>query len=164
MPARSRAGGKLCCVHISCGWCSTQFAEIAVESTLRDGRAQTAGQPETTTRQDGVRGEDCKGPGPSPVCSFMAGNTEEGLCDMAGNVYEWVMDVWHPDYNGASDDGSPRCLTEACDDPEALRVRRGGRWSTGASFLRVGYRRYSHPGNHATYHGFRLVRPVPELD
>ena len=36
-----------------------------------------------------------------PVCSKTAGITEQGLCDMAGNVSEWVQDCWHMTYEGA---------------------------------------------------------------
>ncbi len=29
-----------------------------------------------------------------------------GVCDLHGNTGEWVEDVWHPDYDGAPNDGS----------------------------------------------------------
>ena len=47
-----------------------------------------------------------------------------GLFDMHGNVFEWVEDHWHSNYQGAPTDGSA-LLT---DDDKALRVLRGGSW------------------------------------
>jgi sulfatase modifying factor 1 len=43
-----------------------------------------------------------------PVCSIPAGNTQQGLCDMAGIVSEWIEDVWVAGYDGAPIDGSAR--------------------------------------------------------
>ena len=44
------------------------------------------------------------------VCSKPAGNTAQGLCDMAGNVWQWVEDACGGDayetYEGAPTDGS----------------------------------------------------------
>jgi formylglycine-generating enzyme required for sulfatase activity len=47
------------------------------------------------------------------VCSKPAGNTEQGLCDMAGNVAEWVEDCFHSNYEDAPTDGS--AWTEDCE-------------------------------------------------
>ncbi|MBM4319346.1 MAG: hypothetical protein FJ125_05130, partial [Deltaproteobacteria bacterium] len=52
-------------------------------------------------------GELCCGTGSVwPVCSRPAGNTAQGLCDMAGNAAEWLADCWHNSYEGAPVDGS----------------------------------------------------------
>lgn len=57
-----------------------------------------------------------------PVCSKTAGNTSQGLCDMAGNVQEWTEDCWHDNYSGAPSDGS--AWTKNCSS--TFRVIRGG--------------------------------------
>jgi formylglycine-generating enzyme required for sulfatase activity len=41
-----------------------------------------------------------------PVCSKEAGNTTQGLCDMIGNVWEFVADKITTNYIGAPTDGS----------------------------------------------------------
>lgn len=46
-----------------------------------------------------------------------------GLYDMHGNVYEWTVDCWNPNYQGAPSDGSA-WLTGDC----SRRVLRGGSW------------------------------------
>jgi formylglycine-generating enzyme required for sulfatase activity len=44
------------------------------------------------------------GNGTAPVGSFPP--NPFGLYDTAGNVWEWVQDCWHKNYNGAPADGS----------------------------------------------------------
>ena len=55
-----------------------------------------------------------------------------GLHDMHGNVWEWVEDCWHEDYNSAPSDG--RAWTINCDKDR--RVLRGGYWDSLPSTLR----------------------------
>ena len=89
-----------------------------------------------------------------PVCSKTSGNTTHGLCDMAGNVWEWVEDCWHGSYSGAPVDGS--AWTSNCSD--ASRVLRGGSWPDTAGNLRAALRVSYAPGNRDDDLGFRCAR------
>ena len=74
------------------------------------------------------------------------------LHDMLGNVWEWVADCWHDNYQGAPADGS------AWGDGNCgRRVLRGGSWDTTPRGLRSANRYTS--GNSANNNaGFRVVR------
>lgn len=71
--------------------------------------------------------------GPVPVGSYPPNGY--GLYDMQGNVVEWVMDWYAPDYYAHSPQVNPQ-------GPESGRFRliRGGGWHSGATCNRVYYR------------------------
>jgi cysteine-rich repeat protein len=90
------------------------------------------------------------------VCSKTPGNTDQGLCDMAGNVWEWVQDSYHTSYLGAPDDGS------AWESPTIdERVYRGGDFGNTATYLRSASRHSSLPQVDSSDVGFRCAREVP---
>ena len=105
-----------------------------------------------------------------PVCSKPAGNTEQGLCDMAGNVMEWVQDEYHSSYEGAPSDGSGWCASDCpvnASDPNynasdsTSRVLRGGSWYyDNAVNYRAASRNNGDPSGHSSYNGGRVLRSV----
>jgi len=109
---------------------------------------------EDTTCERAVINADCGYDPTAPVCSKPAGNTQQGLCDMAGNVWEWVQDWYHDTYNGAPIDGS------AWESPAgSWRVDRGGCWYNDAGFARSAFRARDVPGNRGdSTLGFRPAR------
>jgi formylglycine-generating enzyme required for sulfatase activity len=75
------------------------------------------------------------GRGTTPVCGKPAGNSTHGVCDLAGNVWEWT-----DERAGAAD-----------------RVLRGGGWRDIAAVRASRRLRYG-PSNRFYYLGFRLAR------
>jgi formylglycine-generating enzyme required for sulfatase activity len=66
----------------------------------------------------------------APVGSFAA--NAWGLFDMQGNVWQWVEDCWHKDYEGAPKNGA--AWNTGC--AERSRVVRGGSWANNPEVLR----------------------------
>ena len=88
-----------------------------------------------------------------PVCSKPAGNTAQGLCDMAGNVFQWVQDTYRNSYKGAPVDGS------AFKGAGSGRVMRGCSFiHLDARYLRAVGRENGHIGLRVGFVGFRLAR------
>lgn len=98
-------------------------------------------------------GTGCGRPGPWPVCSRPAGNTEQGLCDMAGNVWQWMEDWYHRLYKGAPSDGRAWV-----DPPSVQRVQRGSSWIANAIYARTTARSGDDPALFGNYIGIRVAR------
>jgi formylglycine-generating enzyme required for sulfatase activity len=76
-----------------------------------------------------------------------------GLYDMQGNLWEWVQDNWHDNYDGAPLSGSAWV-----DKNIQNRVDRGGSWGHDAENLRSAVRGNVSPDNRNVFVGFRILR------
>jgi formylglycine-generating enzyme required for sulfatase activity len=88
---------------------------------------------------------------PMPVGSFPPNRF--GLYDMQGNIWEWVQDCWHDNYNKAPSDGLP-WLTGDCQ----RRVVRGGGFNREAKFMRSASRYWIVGELRSALAGFRVAR------
>jgi formylglycine-generating enzyme required for sulfatase activity len=94
----------------------------------------------------------------APVGSFPA--NPFGLLDTAGNVWEWVEDCWHENYQDAPQDGS--AWLEANGGKCEGRVVRGGSWGVIPRWLRSADRLGYRPTDRDDVLGFRLVQDLPQ--
>jgi formylglycine-generating enzyme required for sulfatase activity len=103
----------------------------------------------------GACGSRWDGKQPSPVGSFAANRF--GLYDMHGNVWQWVEDCYHADYEGAPQDGSAWIEGADCTG----RIVRGGSWSNDPRVLRSATRGRITSGDRSGYLvGFRVARTL----
>lgn len=89
---------------------------------------------------------------PSLVKMHDEGRTPEGVCDLAGNVYEWTAERFLP-YD-------PEKRKDAEQHGPPLRTVRGGSWHSPPHELRCSFRKGLFPESQLTTVGFRCVLPV----
>ena len=95
----------------------------------------------------------------TPIDHFEIAN-QFGLSDMHGNVWEWCLDHWHGNYEGAPTDGS----AWLSDLDNNQRVLRGGSWYDSPRYCRSASRRINlrgYRGNVSSDFGFRVVCVAP---
>jgi formylglycine-generating enzyme required for sulfatase activity len=80
-----------------------------------------------------------------------------GLYDMHGSVWEWCLDHWHSNYEGAPADGS----AWVTGGDSSRRVQRGGSWFSLPRICRCASRVYFIPDIRGYSFGFRVVSVPP---
>jgi formylglycine-generating enzyme required for sulfatase activity/glyoxylase-like metal-dependent hydrolase (beta-lactamase superfamily II) len=103
----------------------------------------------------------------SPVDAYPDGQSPYGVFDMAGNLGEWVYDIYQDDYYTLAPDSNPAGPPRGPDltDAEVPRVNRGGSWvdrsghdGTEGGHTILAYQRTGDEQNSADDHmGFRVA-------
>ena len=124
-----------------------EFAARGTESRLYP----WGNEPATCSR---ARFDECKPEEAIEVCQLEAGNTPEGVCDLAGNVWEWVGD-WYGKGEYPKEERDPWGL----DALPPRRVFRGGGFTSSAVEIRSALRLRGIPRTTANFVGFRVVIP-----
>ncbi len=91
---------------------------------------------------------------PSTITMYEDGATPEGICDMAGNVYEWTLGYFAR-YGPETPDAQAKSAAP-------LKVVRGGCWQSPADDLRCAHRKGLFPESRLTIVGFRCVAGIQE--
>ena len=94
-------------------------------------------------------------PGPLDVGSFPP--NAFGLYDLHGNVWEWCLDHWHRNYEGAPTDGSAWVKGGIAE----RRVLRGGSWDDTPGYCRSAARAFNIPDFRNQLLGFRVACSAP---
>ncbi|MCK6574823.1 formylglycine-generating enzyme family protein [Myxococcota bacterium] len=126
-----------------------------------EGRKYPWGPAEPTCAvavMDGNGGQGCGTNATWPTCQKPGGHSRDGVCDLGGNVWEWVEDA----YEKSGHEGIPRDGTARTGAAGAVRVYRGGSWwDFDPAYFRAALRGWDAPGSRVDNLGFRVARPLP---
>ncbi len=171
------------CQHLGGDTPTEAHWEYAARSGARD-IEYPWGDEEPTCELAILGRSDCSAGRPHPVCSRPKGNSQQGLCDLAGNVWEWTRTLFpdaegkdFPPYAGPPDEAkgfeiperevergyweiglAPVMLNDRQSEVHDV-IRGGGYWMTVAYFNRARARFFLPKGKKEANVGFRCMYP-----
>lgn len=102
----------------------------------------------------------CQASAPDSPCSLPAGNTPEGICDLSGNVSEWLRCGYQEDFYATCDSNQcANCTWHAT----STNVVRGGSYLTPPHNLRATDRDHEDPAHAAPDLGLRCMSTNPSF-
>jgi formylglycine-generating enzyme required for sulfatase activity len=90
--------------------------------------------------------------GTTKVGDFQSGASPYGCLDMAGNVSEWCLDTYDPEFYKVM------LAHDPCQTGTGQKVLRGGSWRSEMAHIRCANRYYYSPERCSYGVGFRVVR------
>jgi formylglycine-generating enzyme required for sulfatase activity len=90
------------------------------------------------------------------IGTYPAGASPYGVMDMAGNVREWVNDLYASNYYSFSPIHNPQGPATGSD-----HLLRGGSWDNHFDYMRVARRVVTFPERSNNLSGFRCARSLP---
>jgi len=102
-----------------------------------------------------VYGMDDKFEFTAPVNYYASGASPFGALNMAGNVWEWCLDGYDPEYYRVSPELNPEGSESA-----PMKVLRGGSWVNNLDGTQSTLRARNFPDTQNTIYGFRTVLPL----
>lgn len=97
------------------------------------------------------------------VCSRPGNRTPQGICDLAGNAFEWVADGYRDGHKGVSTK-NPKgpCHDRPLCPGIRHKVIKGGAWNSATTLLRVTARYKAAPDQRLPFLGFRCASDLPQ--
>jgi formylglycine-generating enzyme required for sulfatase activity len=105
----------------------------------------------------GDKGDGCGKRGAVDVCSYAKGHSKQGVCDLVGNVWEWMLDDFNETAQGSGNGDSPWCQVAGCGG-DVNKVIRGGSWDIDSTHLSDGVRDGFKAEDRRHTVGFRVVK------